>query len=1096
MHHSDLENLTTGPDPSDLSQLVHILQQPLDARSPIDNLFLWDTLEKIPFISSTIQHFDNKNEFLQEISALLKVETYPAQSVIRHFGDSVNRIHLVLQGQVRRYVPRSHEDIRNEQIVISGEASPFKFRPRAPTQVLTAASPSEELKTKSIVDNPVSLGLRARKSSQATLDSIESPTIKLKESSPSIKVRGRNASKTVIETGESPSLKPKDSVSIKTRTRHGSIMTIETLEPVLQKKGSIILGPEGNSPSPGSEENHPEKEGPPERVFNFIEEPVKEYSVATPEEVQFFKRLGQPKKYFSGNTLQFRFEKAHEPGEFLGGIAAAFNAPQGATLVAWEEVQLAYLSKEVYERVFKINIGETKEKVKFFRETLLQGYSSKACTNLAYGFQKQVNRREDTIFKEGTEAEGLWIIAEGEVELYKMLEERETKEKPESPMKPKKYKALVIRLSKGQFLGEESIVGEAEEREFTAIVKSSHSVLYYLDNRRLAQIGKYQKESFEILLKKAYTCMDLKMKRLYKAMKEANIVLSMPRMKLDDKDTEAKNKAKEAIDLILGGVKVLEEDEQDQENFNFNIKTVVKADKIAQDRAQMEHLEKMAGLKKKIVSSDSKIDMKLVMPAAKSTFSEAANPQISKEIMMRKPTAAQLIDMEKKNPKFYYPESFFNYLLSKDKNHTKKKLALERKLNLAHPPKEKERRDKSDSSRASISNTNRNSVREFIQRRLSIPIPTTFNTASQVSHREVTGESASGPNETPDLIEICSPAILTQRVSRDNVLGPTPDVSPILRAPIVEDADDEKYALHNFKYRLSKDDSPLSTTKTPELATLTKSPLSSSMKPLNTKHRLNSKSLSKLRINVVRDKLESLKKAAAAASGEIPEEQKLPESVGLPFPFMSGGEKKRDKRRKMKSIEGSIEPWQVSKPATLADIDAKLNQPSSPLMSAKKLAKDKMHIDLDEILRDDILATPQEELPIRVLNVLKVMTDRGDPLLPALKGFKVDTYRRSNNRGRTLQLFGMKIGNDDGIRSNIGGGSKTVRNVHKSKTRISEERYGRKLPSLERSLGGNMSVPLIGLKIGEVIGNGINGKELGLEVKKPVVTSKKPTVVS
>ncbi len=103
----------------------------------------------------------------------------------------------------------------------------------------------------------------------------------------------------------------------------------------------------------------------------------------------------------------------------------------------------------------------------------------------------------------------------------------------------------------------------------------------------------------------------------------------------------------------------------------------------------------------------------------------------------------------------------------------------------------------------------------------------------------------------------------------------------------------------------------------------------------------------------------------------------------------------------------------------------------------------------------------------------------------------MDTYRRSNNRGRTLQLFGMKMGNNDDNQSGINGhigGSKTVRNVHKSKTRISEEGYGRKLPSLERSLGGNMSVPLLGIKI--------DGKDFGLEVKRPVVTLKKPTLIA
>ena len=588
-----------------LHDLGEILKKPLNKRTNSDNNLITSALEKIPFFKNYTTMFDQERSLLSTLTPVFKVEHYPARSVLSHHGNLVDKFFVIIEGNVRKYVPREHEDIEKE------------LRAR---YILHAA-------------NTVTIN-----QPQASID-IQDPTL-LRRSNTILNI---DASRTMAKALTLPG----------SFTSRAFDQEQDIYNAILNKQQSIV-----KQDQPLSQQE--------------IESKVYEI---TGEEVQFFRSLRMSQKYFVETLLRFRRVKGLITGDYFGDIAMASHVPNDATLVAWDDVYIASIEKKDYERVFKSMIDDTQDKIDFLMPNLLPGFSSKTAINFIYNFKKEIYHVGEVIFKEGAKAEGFWMIKEGEIELFRTLDFQDKKkgaglvETEESSHKKRKHKALIVRLSAGQLLGEEIIVG-INERIFTAVSKASSSTLYFLETKYLHKNDETGKEVIKYLAAQTKISMEGKLKRLNSALMEANIVLSLPRNSDAGINVGARSKAKQTIDHLLTEFQGSEKEKEERDSTQLNTKTMLKPEHNPQEAAEWENLERLANLKYKLVLEKAKIDPKLL-------GDKNVDKKMEKKGYYESPDKLREFDFKEK--KFYYPSSLFDHCIQNDK-HLLKKKELQSKL--------------------------------------------------------------------------------------------------------------------------------------------------------------------------------------------------------------------------------------------------------------------------------------------------------------------------------------------------------------------------------------------------------------------------------
>lgn len=589
---------------SSFHDIGQILEKPTEQRSPSDNQLITATLQKIPLFKNYAALHQNDPHLLSSLAAVFKIEHYPERSVIFDHGELVDKFFLILHGDVRKYVPRDNEDIEKDK----------KAR-----YILQHSSTLKANQLKSYIDFQDPQNIKRLKSI-ANLEALGSP----------------------------------DKAKVDYRASLGNLdLTKIIANPNISKQRS----PRKTEPALSEKE---------------IGENLYE---TTPEEVQFFRSLNQPKRYFSDLVLRFRRVKGLLTGDYFGDVALASSLPNDTMLVAWNEVCIASIEKKDYEELFKTLLEDTRDKVDFLIPNLLPGFSSKTATSFTYNFRREVYYAGDILFSEGTQAKGFWMIKEGEIELYKTMKCQDKKKvatateaEDGSPKKQKKHKVSIVRLSSGQLLGEEIIIG-IKERLFTAIWKSSKSVVYFLDEKFLKQTDEAGKEVIKYLVARTKMNMESKLQRLNTALQEVSTVLNLP-AEGDSEEASKANKAKQTIDYMLNDFNCTEKEREEREKTSINTKTMLRLEHSTEEAAEWKSLERLAGLKYKLVLEKTKIDPKLL-----------GNKKMDKAMEHKGyyESPDKMKEMEQKERKFYYPSSLFEHCIKTDK-HLSKKRELQKKL--------------------------------------------------------------------------------------------------------------------------------------------------------------------------------------------------------------------------------------------------------------------------------------------------------------------------------------------------------------------------------------------------------------------------------
>jgi len=144
------------------------------------------------------------------------------------------------------------------------------------------------------------------------------------------------------------------------------------------------------------------------------------------EDVQVLKT--QPDKidmYFYQDFCRFKKIRTMYTGDSFGEIALTLSKPRIATITAREDLHLASLNKEDYNKIFENQIEDMNRKMRCFFSQF-NSFSRDAIIKFTYEFKPINFNSNQVIFRQGDDSSFIYLVKSGCVKLFKELE-NETK---------------------------------------------------------------------------------------------------------------------------------------------------------------------------------------------------------------------------------------------------------------------------------------------------------------------------------------------------------------------------------------------------------------------------------------------------------------------------------------------------------------------------------------------------------------------------------------------------------------------------------------------------------------------------------------------
>ena len=438
MHYTDLhdEGVQNEDFKTVLENAIPIFQKPFEERSKKENKLVVSLLEKVPYFNKycyIYSHHAEEDKYLsQNLKEAKKREALKNMSQYFKFEHHTAGTAICHQGDPEEKF----------LFVLSGEVRRYVTRSFEDVQ--------NELKA---VRNPMAMAQAKNAESKGSRFSVEGPRL----STNSNAAASTRASLTDLPDNDS---KPQNTVT-----------SLAELIP---------------------EEREPEDEIVIEDQSKTKLEPVKgQYTITAPEEVLAFRKFQMDKKYFTAGLLAVKWSKSVLPGDYIGELSLAFNSIHSDTQVAWTDTDLVTIEKKHFEKIFDVLIRQNREKLDFV-SSLLPDLPKNEITTFAYGFEEIHYKSSTVLYQEGSETNGLYLVKEGEVELFKNMSypNLAAKHLPLLKVSPKNEKFSVLISSRGQLLGEEVLLGTAK-RSFTAVTKGCNTVVYFIPKKHIQKMKLY-----------------------------------------------------------------------------------------------------------------------------------------------------------------------------------------------------------------------------------------------------------------------------------------------------------------------------------------------------------------------------------------------------------------------------------------------------------------------------------------------------------------------------------------------------------------------------------------------------------------------------
>ena len=220
----------------------------------------------------------------------------------------------------------------------------------------------------------------------------------------------------------------------------------------------------------------------------------------------------------------FRIINTLKQGALFGEISVTLKEPRTATVICKQDSSFCILKSMAFERILKNNFD--KELAFLQKVSLFRGMSLQNIAILKGYLQENIYPKDYQIFKPGDESNNIYIIKEGEVEMYKNLE-IDGKRDNDNPLEHslieyakekllnlKKTTSLIRKLSIGQTFGEEEIFLKNSRRSCYVIVSSGKARVLslkkhnFFDNLKSLHILKNMEQDFNF--KNKWQCNNIK----------------------------------------------------------------------------------------------------------------------------------------------------------------------------------------------------------------------------------------------------------------------------------------------------------------------------------------------------------------------------------------------------------------------------------------------------------------------------------------------------------------------------------------------------------------------------------------------------------
>ena len=165
-------------------------------------------------------------------------------------------------------------------------------------------------------------------------------------------------------------------------------------------------------------------------------------------------------------------------GYNFGEVALIIKGCRNSTIVCKEDCELLVLNSETYDKIKKKNLNNIySEKIEFLTDIPMFNQWRRTNISLVMFYLRDITvNKEQFIYKENDEISGIYIIYDGEIEIYKSFS------KPKIEERARVFHKRLIsvgKLAKGQTFGEEEIFSSNKRNYYAKCVSLSCKLLLF-----------------------------------------------------------------------------------------------------------------------------------------------------------------------------------------------------------------------------------------------------------------------------------------------------------------------------------------------------------------------------------------------------------------------------------------------------------------------------------------------------------------------------------------------------------------------------------------------------------------------------------------
>ncbi|CAG9321785.1 unnamed protein product [Blepharisma stoltei] len=265
--------------------------------------------------------------------------------------------------------------------------------------------------------------------------------------------------------------------------------------------------------------------------------------------ILLFGSVGVQVPFMNEETEQYDYQEVLvlKDGASFGELALLEKKPRAASIQCKEASHFAVLDKINYQRILSKLMNEKKQEIVNYLKTLpiFHRWTRGSLTKLSFFFEEKSFYRKHVIYKEGEEANEVYLIREGEFQFIKKIpiDQDHSNEKKFRriliPKKAQQHRAEVAILGKGEFFGEEEVINRTK-RNTTCICYSLQATVLAISAtdfvRRVTS-----EDSWKIIKNRNEIKTDYRTKQIQNITEEVTQFIISPK-KLDEEASQSLSK--------------------------------------------------------------------------------------------------------------------------------------------------------------------------------------------------------------------------------------------------------------------------------------------------------------------------------------------------------------------------------------------------------------------------------------------------------------------------------------------------------------------------------------------------------------------------